>query len=183
MPYDDEELLPDLTPEEYTEIERQWYYGLMLHVAIQLHSRAQAMDDHAKIHRAVSKTIIDCVIGGKKFIAIIWDARTQGTHGEPCEAIVIRRYGEVGTPQPKDLSGKLPTVLTAEELQNANAAAEEFSVWLEQHKPVGLGAAVQAFQEIGSRHRSQDDQFEFVFTLEHARACLRFLRGEIASWP
>ena len=183
MPCDDDEFLSDLTPEEYAEIERQWYYGLMLHAALQLQARAQAMDDHASSHRAVSKTIIENVIGGERYIALIWDARTQGTHGDIFKAIVVRRYREAGEQLPKDASGKLPTVLTADELQNANAAAEEFTAWLAQYKPSTVKAAVQAFQAIGSHHRSQDDQFEFVFTLEHARACLRFLREEIAAWP
>jgi hypothetical protein len=183
MPYDDEELVPDLTPEEYAEIERQFLRDALLHVSLQLKSRAEAMEAHATIHRAVSQTIIESVIGGKRFIARIWDARTQGTHGQPCARIVYQRYEQAGEPRPIDPSGLLPTVFTAEELQNANAAAEEFSAWLQQHKPVAVKAAVQAFQEIGQRHQSQDDHFEFIFTLDHARLCLKFLRGEIDTWP
>jgi len=175
---DDEELLPDLTPEEYAEIERQWLHDALIHAALQLRARAQGMEDHASIHRAVSKTIIDSVINGKRFIAMIWDARTQGTHGEPCERLVIHRYIETGNVVPDKPSGLLPTVLTAEELANANAAAQEFEQWVLAHRPVDARAAATAFMEIGQRHQSRDQQIDFIMTLPMARMVLADLARE-----
>jgi hypothetical protein len=157
------------------ETEQEFLRQLILYLSLSLKERAERIVEHAEMHKEVSRTIIDSVINGKQHIAIIWDARTQGTHGMPCAQLVFRRYRQIGEVGPKDPSGKLPSVLTAEELRNANIAAEEFSAWLEQHKPVDARTAVQAFREIGQRHQSQDGQFEFIFTLDHAKACLKFL--------
>ena len=176
--YNDEELLPDLTPEENAELERQFYHGLMVHTALQLRARAQAMEDHAKIHRAVSKTIIESVIGGKRYIGIIWDGRTQGTHGILCEQLIIQRYDETETERPKDFSRNYSGCLTEEELANVNSAAQEFAVWLADHRPVYAGAAVNAFVEIGQRHQSTDHKLEFIMTLPIARMVLADLARE-----
>jgi len=158
--------------------EQQFLYELVLHASLSLRSRAEGMLAHADTHKAVSKTIIESVLGGKRYIAQIWDARTQGTHDVPCEHLIVARYRAADTPRPARLTGLLPGCLTAEELANANAAAHEFSAWLEVNKPVNAVAAIRKFQEIGSRYKSVDNDIQFIWTLDHARACLAWLAKE-----
>jgi len=61
---------------------------------------------------------------------------------------------------------------------NANKAAQGFSDWLHVNKPVSVRDAVQQFQAIGRRYQSTDNAVVFIWTLEHARACLAFLEKE-----
>jgi hypothetical protein len=158
--------------------ERDFLYGLMVYMSLALRSRAENMVAHAVTHKAVSKTIIDSVVDGKRFIALIWDARTQGTHGMPCEQLIIQRYSETETDQSANYHANLPGCLTVEELTNANAAAREFASWLEAHKHTNARDAIQVFREIGMHHQSTDNDVVFIWTLEHARACLAFLDSE-----
>ena len=153
--------------------QQEFIRQLTIHTAVQLQSRAQAMIEHACTHQEVSQTIIECVIGGKKFMGMIWNARTEGTHGDTSQNIVLARYTEIERYAPKDPSGKLPSVLTDEELVNAIAAAREFKIWLHIHKPVIVNDAINAFIEIGRKHQSTDSAFEFIMTLDDARHILK----------
>ena len=164
------------TPEDEAEWDRLHFYGMALSAALDVRPRAQGMDDHARIHDTVSEIIIQCVVNGEAYFARIWDARTQGTHGQTCRQLTIDRYAMADTLEPIKLEGKLPGCLTAEELQNANAAAEEFAVWLREHKPVIANSAVKMFREIGSRHQSTHRKINFVWSLDEARAILAMLK-------
>lgn len=162
---------------ELTE-DQEFLYQLTLHGSLMLQARAQGMIGHAKTHRAVSKVIIESVIGGNQYVGLIWDARTQGTHGIESEGLVIQRYESIGKGKPDKTNGLLPGCLTAEELANASNAAVEFSVWLQAHKPVAAIEAVRQFQAIGQKYQSTDHDFLFIWTLDHAKACLAWLEKE-----
>ena len=164
------------TPEDEAEWDRLHFYGMALDAALAIRPRAQGMSDHVIAYKAVSKIIIACVIGGEQYIARIWDARTQGTHGITSHQLTIERYDMAGQDRPLDTSGKLPSCLTAEELANANKAAQEFGDWLEDHKPVNFIIASQKFQEIGERHQSSDNTITFVWSLKEAVRILELLR-------
>lgn len=169
-------MIPLLDPTN-EEIEA-FYRQVMLHASMDLRTRAQEMQLHASTHSVVSKVIVESIIGGKQFIAMIWDARTLGTHGMPCKQLVISRYDTTGTPRPKKTDGMLSSCLTVDELKNANLAAMEFSTWLNDNKPVNTLDAIGKFQEIGARYQSTDTDVVFIWTLEHARACLTWLDKE-----
>ena len=164
------------TAEDEAEWDRLHFYGMALDAALAIRPRAQGMADHADRYGVTSQTIIECVVNGEEYIARIWDARTQGTHGKVCRQLTIERYDSTKTPRPANPSGKLPGCLTAEELQNANKAAAEFDEWLRSNRPVAANDAVKMFRDIGSRHQSVDRKISFIWTLEEARHILELLR-------
>jgi hypothetical protein len=172
-----EQVTPDSGMSEQ-ELNEWFTREMLIGAAYSLRERAEMMLEHAQLHKAVTKTITSSVVNGKQYIALIWDARTEGSHGIPCKRLIIDRYLATGKERPADWDRNLSGCLTAEELANANAAASEFDAWLNTYRPVRVADAIRAFREIGTRHQSEDHDLHIILTLKEARAILHLLEQE-----